>query len=141
MKEPKSLDNMKKKSAPNTPRSILKHQIPSDQKDVHVTGETPTDDTVKNSVFLSEIMAYAKQFEEVFSVQLSKLNSMETFFKEKQQYDIELNKQMTQYSYAVDEDLIEAQDRIMQKLAKKINNLDGETERLTSLRDNVVSIF
>jgi len=37
-------------------------------------------------------MAYAKQFEEVFSVQLSKLNSMETFFKEKQQYDIELNK-------------------------------------------------
>lgn len=33
--------------------------------------------------------------------------------------------------YAVDEDLIDAQDRIMQKLAKKIENLDGETERLT----------
>ncbi len=43
--------------------------------------------------------------------------------------------------YAVDEDLIDAQDRIMQKLAKKIQNLDGETERLTQLRDKIVFIF
>jgi hypothetical protein len=56
-----------------------------------VTGETPSDDSVKNSVFLSEIMSQAKQFEEVLSLQLTKLNSMETFFKEKQQYDIQFN--------------------------------------------------
>ena len=68
MKEPKSSDNMKKKSAPTTPRGILKHQQASDMKDVHITGETPLDDTVKNSVFLSEIMSHAKQFEEVLSV-------------------------------------------------------------------------
>ena len=86
-------------------------------------------------------MSHARQFEEVLTVQLTKLNSMETFFKEKQQYDIELNQQISKYSYVVDEDLIEAQDRIMQKLAKKIRNLDGETERLTSLRDNIAQIF
>jgi hypothetical protein len=60
MKDPKSEDNMRKKSAPNTPRSILKQPPASDQKDVLLTSETPVDDSVKNSVFLTDIMSHAR---------------------------------------------------------------------------------